>query len=251
MARLLKDLRGSPHHAHYQHDPRDLEPYPLGRTRHEGLRIAVVGAGIAGLRCADVLIKSGVKVTIYEARGRIGGRVHQVESGGRLFDLGPNWIHGNTSENPISRIASRTQTVLHEWAYQEAVFDSNGGRLDRDEVAKYSDLIWEIIIRAYKYSNDHSDTINPVKSLMDYFKDEVPKHEEDPFKQEIILKIAQRWGFAVGDAIEKQSLKFFYFEDNIDGENACVASTYQSIVKEIGATALAKARINLIRKSRI
>lgn len=37
--------------------------------------IAIVGAGISALRCADVLIKSGAKVTIFEARDRIGGRV--------------------------------------------------------------------------------------------------------------------------------------------------------------------------------
>ena len=40
--------------------------------------IAIVGAGIAGLRCADVLIKSGARVTIYEARDRIGGRVRKI-----------------------------------------------------------------------------------------------------------------------------------------------------------------------------
>jgi phytoene dehydrogenase-like protein len=38
--------------------------------------IAIVGAGVSGLRCADVLIKSGARVTIYEARDRIGGRVY-------------------------------------------------------------------------------------------------------------------------------------------------------------------------------
>ena len=37
--------------------------------------VAIVGAGFAGLRCADVLIRSGAKVTIYEARDRVGGRV--------------------------------------------------------------------------------------------------------------------------------------------------------------------------------
>ena len=39
------------------------------------LRVGVVGAGIAGLRCAEVLISAGVDVTILEARNRIGGRV--------------------------------------------------------------------------------------------------------------------------------------------------------------------------------
>ena len=39
------------------------------------LRIGIVGAGLAGLRCADVLLQHGHDVTIFEARNRIGGRV--------------------------------------------------------------------------------------------------------------------------------------------------------------------------------
>lgn len=37
--------------------------------------VAIVGAGLAGLRCAEVLISKGAKVTVLEARQRIGGRV--------------------------------------------------------------------------------------------------------------------------------------------------------------------------------
>lgn len=37
--------------------------------------IGVIGAGISGLRCADILIQNGARVTILEARDRIGGRV--------------------------------------------------------------------------------------------------------------------------------------------------------------------------------
>ena len=39
------------------------------------LHVCVVGAGISGLRCAEHLIRHGMKVTIIEARDRIGGRV--------------------------------------------------------------------------------------------------------------------------------------------------------------------------------
>lgn len=37
--------------------------------------IGIIGAGISGLRCADLLIQKGAQVTILEARDRIGGRV--------------------------------------------------------------------------------------------------------------------------------------------------------------------------------
>lgn len=37
--------------------------------------VGIVGAGLAGLRCAEILISEGVKVTILEARDRLGGRV--------------------------------------------------------------------------------------------------------------------------------------------------------------------------------
>lgn len=37
--------------------------------------VCVVGTGIAGLRCASVLLEKGVRVTMLEARDRIGGRV--------------------------------------------------------------------------------------------------------------------------------------------------------------------------------
>ena len=44
---------------------------PQGGVPH----ICVVGAGVAGLRCAEILSKRGMQVTILEGRDRIGGRV--------------------------------------------------------------------------------------------------------------------------------------------------------------------------------
>ena len=37
--------------------------------------VGIIGAGLSGLRCADILIRNGARVTILEARNRIGGRV--------------------------------------------------------------------------------------------------------------------------------------------------------------------------------
>jgi monoamine oxidase len=60
-------------------------------------RVIVVGAGFAGLACADELAAAGYDVTLVEARKRVGGRVETlhdvvagktVEAGGEL--VGPN-----------------------------------------------------------------------------------------------------------------------------------------------------------------
>lgn len=38
-----------------------------------GKRVAIIGAGPAGLACADVLVRSGIGVTVYDRHPEIGG----------------------------------------------------------------------------------------------------------------------------------------------------------------------------------
>jgi hypothetical protein len=52
---------------------------------------------------------------------------------------------------------------------------------------------------------------------MDYFREQVPQIEKDPLKRSLILEQAQMWGFFVGDSIERQSLKYLFLEQCIDG----------------------------------
>ncbi len=51
----------------------------------------VVGGGIAGLASAALLAKAGMKVTLLEARERVGGRAYIWEKDGFVFDMGPSW----------------------------------------------------------------------------------------------------------------------------------------------------------------
>ena len=45
----------------------------VGDVPKTGKKVAVIGAGPAGLGCADVLIRNGVDVTVYERQAEIGG----------------------------------------------------------------------------------------------------------------------------------------------------------------------------------
>ena len=46
--------------------------------RDSTVEVGIVGAGISGLRSAEILLEHGFKVTILEARDRIGGRVSGI-----------------------------------------------------------------------------------------------------------------------------------------------------------------------------
>ncbi len=67
-------------------------------------RVGVVGAGMAGLAAARALVDSGVHVEVFEARDRIGGRIHSVELRGAVGELGANWLQQGTRNTlrPIS-----------------------------------------------------------------------------------------------------------------------------------------------------
>lgn len=199
--------------------------------------IAIVGAGVSGLRCADVLIRSGARVTIYEARNRVGGRLHQQSSGGHVMDMGPNWIHGS-KDNPIVRLARQTGTAVMDPPEVTSIFDSSGHRLPHDLAEEISENMWSTIASAFEYSNKNSTEIDRQTSLYDYMVSTCTAQVTDREKLQLIFNESQTWGGFVGDPIERQSLKFFFLEETIDGENVFVASTYKAILDELARTAI-------------
>ncbi len=69
-------------------------------------KIAVVGAGIAGLGAARELADRGFEVIVLEVRRRLGGRIWTDRSLGLPIDLGAQWIEESRG-NPIKRLARR------------------------------------------------------------------------------------------------------------------------------------------------
>ncbi|GAA0899581.1 NAD(P)/FAD-dependent oxidoreductase [Pseudonocardia zijingensis] len=103
-------------------------------------RVAVIGAGLAGLTCAYRLAQQGVDVTVYEARDRVGGRMWSsddiypgqvVEHGGEMVfgyyarlrglisELGLTLDSVNADSRPDMRLVCylNGQSTTHEEAY--------------------------------------------------------------------------------------------------------------------------------------
>ncbi|XBQ17672.1 MAG: FAD-dependent oxidoreductase [Oceanicaulis sp.] len=90
--------------------------------------IAVIGAGAAGLAAAQALSEAGRTVTVFEARDRIGGRVHTDRSLGPALDLGASWIHG-LDGNPVTALARRAGADLAVTSWDRIrIYDAAGRR---------------------------------------------------------------------------------------------------------------------------
>jgi polyamine oxidase len=79
-------------------------PGATGGGAGESSGVIIIGAGMAGLTAANALINGGMDCVVLEGRDRIGGRLHTVDVGGSMIDLGGSWIHSPVG-NPMSAFA--------------------------------------------------------------------------------------------------------------------------------------------------
>lgn len=66
---------------------------PAETRRRHPLKVAIIGGGLAGLSTLHHLVKGGSDATVYEARPRLGGRMHTVRTNGTLFERGGQLVN--------------------------------------------------------------------------------------------------------------------------------------------------------------
>ncbi|KAI5820372.1 hypothetical protein BZA77DRAFT_105517 [Pyronema omphalodes] len=223
--------------------------------------IGIIGAGVSGLRAAQVLLERGYNVQIFEARDRVGGRVCTSSYLGVDVDLGPNWIHG-TTDNPIVPLSEAVNSSLHAFSESCPIFDSHGEKLNQVEADDLQDKIWKMIDKATTYSKEHKDSIDPKLSLYDYaveqaqemFSGGLSSSPDEPghvkwkgleSRKKVWLDMVHMWGTFIGSSVTKQSLKFFLLEEPVEGPNLFVGSTYKPILDHLATTAISAGVITL------
>jgi len=97
--------------------PAGAENFELSKASGQGRSVVILGAGIAGLVSAYELQRAGYRVTVIEARDRIGGRSWTLRGGDRIVQTGrPDQIAtfspGQYFNSGPARIPSTHRVIL-------------------------------------------------------------------------------------------------------------------------------------------
>lgn len=121
--------------------------------RAEGpARVAVVGAGLAGLSCATRLLNTGVGVTVYDANTRVGGRTFTDRTSfpGRTVDLGGSFV--DTWNDQLRGLVSALGLELDDTWDDDQVIEVlgyvHGDILDEDELLFFQQRLKERVLAA-------------------------------------------------------------------------------------------------------
>ncbi|MGO9404510.1 MAG: flavin monoamine oxidase family protein [Terriglobales bacterium] len=129
--------------------------------------VVVIGAGVAGLACAKVLCEAGFRVTILEARNRVGGRIWTVHPSltDAPVELGAEFIHGLPEE--VWQIVKRADLPTHE-------LTGNRWRLEQARLAPVSGS-WDLIDSIFRRI-DESAPDQSFQEFLEHACGDLPRH---------------------------------------------------------------------------
>lgn len=127
-----------------------LTPARAALAAPRAIDVGIVGAGLAGLACADRLAAAGIKATVYEGSGRVGGRCFSLREffPGQVAERGGEFI-----DNPHKTMLGYAQRF----------------NLAREDVTRFPGEV------AYYFGGEHV----PEALIVDEFRDFVPAMRDD------------------------------------------------------------------------
>ena len=195
---------------------------PLAGTSGGGVpKVAVVGAGLAGLTCAYRLWQNGVDVTLYEANTRLGGRCWTNRSafdGGQLAEHGGELI--DQSHSTIRHLAQELGLPLDnvlaaEPNGSEPFFWFDGGRYSLASALRDLKAVWQPLKRDYQgagyptlyTSSTAAGRALDAMSIHDWIESRVPGGIASPLGQLLDVAYTIEYG---GESDDQSALNLIY-----------------------------------------
>jgi monoamine oxidase len=208
-------------------------PRLLSAIGQELPRVVVVGAGIAGLNAAYQLKKAGVEATVFEARGRLGGRIFSVQGAvgdGLVADLGGSFI--NSDHDDMLSLASEFDLKLFNrledasrFPVPAVAYYFDGRRWDEEEVAEALRPIAEQITEDADRLDEDFDAVAPeldalsVKEYLDFNSDKIG----EPFIR-ALLENTIRTEFGV-EPDDSSALQLIFVLPTVEGARVEILGT--------------------------
>ena len=192
--------------------------------------VLVIGAGIAGLRAAEVLVANGRRVIVLEGRDRLGGRIHTDRSWGVPVELGASWIHG-VQNNPIAALAAAEGIKTLAVDYESFVYGADGQR----RAAGTLDGIEAQVAELLKVGQEDSpDSDEPLRAALDraIAADDLDATERLDIEMGITESIEHEY------ATDAVNLSATNFDDGADeeGGDALLPEGYDKVVAAVART---------------
>jgi monoamine oxidase len=192
--------------------------------------IVVIGAGISGLAAAKQLHNQGFRVTVLEARDRIGGRIWTNRSLGFPVDLGASWIHG-VQGNPITQLAKQFQlkTMATD---DEAVelFDQDGRSLEEEEYQQIEAVYADVLEALEEWRQSEDESVSLQDALTEILGE---AHLSGTVERGVHWLIASSTVIEAGADLKHLSLLYWDEDEGFPGDDVVFTQGYDQIPQQL------------------
>lgn len=191
--------------------------------------VLVIGAGVAGIAAARDLAAAGLKVTLIEARNRIGGRTHTDTSLGVPVDMGAAWIHG-ADGNPITKLVKQAGISTRVTDFDSRALFEDGEQYDEDDTEEAAEQC-ESDVEALLDSREEFDDDATAEEGFETLLEDVDPEERAARRNLLSAEIEAEYG----EDASALSLAALDEDEGFEGEDLLLRSGYGALVSHLAA----------------
>eukprot|EP01125_Pyxidicula_operculata_P022231 TRINITY_DN897_c0_g2_i2.p1 TRINITY_DN897_c0_g2~~TRINITY_DN897_c0_g2_i2.p1 ORF type:complete len:572 (+),score=139.56 TRINITY_DN897_c0_g2_i2:14-1729(+) len=192
--------------------------------------VVIIGAGAAGLSCAQQLHQWGYKVVVLEARTRTGGRCNTANQEKYSVDLGASIITGLIG-NPLDNITQQTGARTHAIGSNAIIRTTEGGDVPKDADDRMEKLFNKLLedVAGLKGSSDRD------RSLGGEMEKILPRSQLSPIEEGILDWYYSNLEYACATDLTHLSLLHWDQDDGFDfsGEHLILVDGYASMISPL------------------